>query len=695
MKKIANVCSSENRKWQKLVLIMKLTLMIIIVCLVQVSASVYSQSAKFSFDFNNKQIRDVLKEIEEQSDYRFFYQEEQVDVDREVNIRFSDKTVDEILRDLFENKGVSFRILNDNMILLSSDLSNKTGSSITQQTKTVTGKVTDSSGTPLPGVTIVVKGTTTGIITNMDGNYLLANIPSDGTLIFSFVGMRTQEIAVTGKAAIDVVMQEETVGIEEVVAVGYGTQRKKDLTGSISKVSGEEIIQPSTSSFDQMLQGKVAGVQITQTTGAPGGNVNIMVRGVSSITGGNQPLYVIDGFPVNISEGSSNTLNIGSSNYSASNMANSTTDRINPLTSVNPSDIESIEILKDASATAIYGSRGANGVVIITTKRGSMGKSQFNVDVSYGIQQVAHKLDMMNSQEYAELVCEGRDNAWVYAGGSADDPNDVRSQSTKVREEFRNPSSITTNTDWQDVIFRVAPVQNYQLSASGGNEKLKYLISGGYFHQEGIVLTSDYKRFNIRSNLDAQVLQNLKVGSTISGTYGYGSYPNTEGHYGLGGIIMMALAASPTIPVYDENGDPYFNSDDVTSGLGWLVNPLTVLNKDNYSDERNKANVMVNNYLEYKIIDGLTFKTTVGVNYDAGTIRLWRSSAVPNYTTLNYPSSAGATKTDNMEWLNENTLSYKHIFKEKHSFDALLGFTAQKSTYNRLSAGATDFRQTM
>ena len=555
----------------------------------------------------------------------------------------------------------------------------------------VSGKITNTLGEAVPGATVVVKGTTKGTITDMDGVYTLTDVPGDATLVFSFVGMKSQEIPVTGKELINVTLEDETIGLEEVVAVGYGTQKRKDLTGSISRVKGEDMITPSTSSFDQMLQGKVAGVQITQTTGAPGGNVNILVRGVSSITGGNQPLYVIDGFPINISEGSSNMLSFGSSNYSASNMANSTTDRINPLTSINPSDIESIEILKDASATAIYGSRGANGVVIITTKRGSMGKSQVSVDVSYGIQQVAHKLDMMNSQEYAEFVCEGRDNAWVYAGGSADDSNDVRSQSCKIPEGFRDPSSITTNTDWQDVIFRIAPVQNYQLSASGGNDKLKYLVSGGYFHQDGIILTSDYKRFNIRSNLDAQVLGNLKVGSTISGSYGYGTFPNTEGSYGTGNILQMVINASPTIPVYDENSDPYFNQNDVTYGLGWLANPLTVLNKANYSDERNKANVMVNNYLEYKILEGLTFKTTVGINYNAGTIKLWRSSSVPYFSTLNYPSTGGATKTDNLEWLNENTMNYKRIFNEKHSFDVLLGFTAQKSTYNRLSAGATDF----
>lgn len=664
---------------------MRIVVAISLICLIQSFAlDSYTQNAKISISVKEMKLEDILIRIEDETKYRFAYNKNEIDLDKNYSVSIQNGEIKELLKALFEQEDITYAII-DRQIVLSRLRTGQPGK------LKVSGKVTDSSGTPLPGVTILIKDTNLGVISDANGNYTLANVPDQAVIVFSFIGMKTEEIPLQGRNTVNVVLKEETIGIEEVVAVGYGTMRKKDLTGSISRVTGEQILQPSMSSFDQMLQGKVAGVQITQTTGAPGGGVNMLVRGVSSITGGNQPLYVIDGFPVNISEGSSDLLNFGSSSYSSANMVNNTADRINPLASVNPSDIESIEILKDASATAIYGSRGANGVVIITTKRGSMGKSQFNVDVSYGVQEVAHKLDMMNSQEYAQFVCEGRDNAWIYAGGNASDPNSVRSGSTKVPEAFRNPSSITTNTDWQDVIFRVAPVQNYQVSANGGNEKLKYHISGGYFDQEGIVLTSDYKRFNVRSNVDIQLLEKLRVGSTISGSYGYGTFPNTEGHYGYGGVITMALAASPTIPVYDENGDPYFNQDDVNYALGFLVNPLKVLDTDNYSDLRKKANVMVNNYLEYKIFEGFTFKSTIGVNYDTGTIKLWRSSAVPLNATLNYPSTASATKTDNIEWLNENTLNFSRVFKEKHAINALIGFTAQKSTYDRLSAGAGDF----
>jgi len=491
------------------------------------------------------------------------------------------------------------------------------------------------------------------------------------------------------RSVIDVVLSEELKKIDEVIIVGYGTQRRKDLTGSISNVTGDEILQPSTVSFDQMLQGKVAGVQISQTTGAPGGNVNVMIRGVSSITGGNQPLYVVDGYPIGSGGGGSNMMNFGGSLYTPSNMANATQNRINPLASINPSDIQSIEVLKDASATAIYGSRGANGVIIITTKRGSMGRSDISFDVSYGVQEIAHKLDLMDAPEYAQYVADARDNAWVYAGGQISDPNEKRTAATRVRPEFRNPETLTTNTDWQDVIFRVAPVQSYQVSVNSGTGKTNFFISGGYFDQKGIVLTSDYKRFNIRSNIDAQISDRFKVGTSISGSYGYGRFPNTEGHYGSGGILTMAISASPTIPVYDANGNYYFNQADVTDGLGWLANPLAVL--DGYSDNRKVADLLCNSYLEYKILEGFSFKSSFGVKYGNNVIKLWRSSVVPYSTTLNYPSTAGVTKSESIDWLNENTLSYKHTFKEKHFLDALAGFTAQKDSYDRLSAGASDF----
>jgi len=559
----------------------------------------------------------------------------------------------------------------------------------TDQGKVIRGRITDTDGILLPGVNVILKGTAKGVITDSDGNYAMEVKGKDATLIFSFIGFTPQEIAVGSKTTINVVLVEDIRKIDDVIIVGYGTQRKKDLTGSIARVSAEDMNQPSASSFDQMLQGKVAGVQISQSTGSPGGNVNVMVRGISSITGGTQPLYVIDGFPISMDSGGSNMLSFGNSTYTSAGMVNNIQSRINPLSAINPSDIESVEILKDASSTAIYGSRGANGVIIITTKRGKSEKSQISFDASYGVQGIAHKLDMMNAQEYAQYVAEGRDNAYVYGGGKASDPNSMRPISQQVRPEFRNPSSIAQSTDWQDQIFRIAPVQNYQLSATGGNEKLKYHLSAGYFDQQGIIKTSDYQRYSIRSNIDVIISDKLKLGSSVSGSYSTGRFPNTEGHYGTGAILTMATAISPTIPVYDDQGNYYFNQADITDGLGFLVSPLIALRE--FSDKRKVSNVLFNNFLEYKILDGLTFKTSVGINFETNTIKLWKSSQIPYFTTLKSLATAGVTKTESLNWLNENTLSYKHIFKEKHSLDALIGLTAQKDSYDRLSAGASNF----
>ncbi len=555
---------------------------------------------------------------------------------------------------------------------------------------TITGTVTSfEENAPLPGVNVVEKGTTNGTITDIEGQYSIV-VPSGATLLFSSIGYLSQEVQVGSQTTLNATLQENVQQLDELVVVGYGTQKKSDLTGSIARVSGEDIRLPSTANFDQMLQGKVPGVQVSLTSGAPGGGANILVRGVSSITGGNQPLYVIDGYPIDPGGGSnSDLLSFGDSNYSSAGMANNTQNRINPLTFINPADIESIDVLKDASATAIYGSRGANGVVIITTKRGSYNQSQIKLDVSYGVQEVANKVDLMNAQQYAEFLADGRDNAWVYAGGSATDPNDGRTASTQVRPEFRNPESIAVNTDWQDVIFRVAPVQNYQISANTGNDKTKFYLSGGYFNQQGVIRTSEFQRFNLRSNIDAQLTDKLTIGTSLTGSHGFGRYPNTEGHYGTGNVLMAALAASPTIPVYDENGGYFFDQADVIDGLGWLANPLAML--EGYTDDRKITDILSNNFIEYSILDGLTLKSSLGIQYGTNVIKLWRSSEVPFFTTLNYPATAGVTKTERINWLNENTLTYRRVFNEKHSLDALIGFTSQKDSYDRLSAGASDF----
>lgn len=557
------------------------------------------------------------------------------------------------------------------------------------QKSPVRGTITTTEdGTPLVGATIAEKSTNNGTTTDANGAYQL-NVSPNATLVVSFIGYNFKEVPVGNRSVIDVALEADLQQLQDVVVVGYGTQRKKDISGSITQISGEQLLQPSAVSFDQMLQGKAPGVQINQTTGAPGGNVNVLIRGVSSITGGNQPLYVIDGFAISPGGGGSDMRDYGNNSYSSTGMARNTANRINPLASINPSDIESIEILKDASATAIYGSRGANGVIIITTKRGSSGKSQITVDASFGVQEVANKIDMLNAQQYAEYVADGRDNAYVFSGGNASDPNSMRPASQRVRPEFRNPESITTDTDWQDVLFRSAPVRNLQVSSTGGNEKTQYFISGGFLSQEGIIVNSDYNRFNLRVNVDAQVSKRVKIGTSTFGSFGFGRFANTESHYGQGGLISNVLAASPTIPVYDDEGNYFFDQADVTDGLGFLANVLSV--SEGTQDMRRVMDVVTNNFVEINLTDELTFRSSVGVSFNSNNIRLWRSSAVPNFTSLNHPATAGTSKAETLNWLNENTLTYKRVFNNKHFVNGLVGFTAQKNRVDLVTAGATDF----
>ncbi|WP_421826680.1 SusC/RagA family TonB-linked outer membrane protein [Larkinella sp.] len=557
---------------------------------------------------------------------------------------------------------------------------------------TLGGKITaEEDGQPLIGATVTEKGTTNGTTSDTEGAFKLSVSPN-ATVVVSFIGYTPQEIAVKNRSSLNITLKTDQQQLQDVVVVGYGTQRKKDLTGSIVNLSSKDLVPvPSATSVDQMMQGKVAGVQITQTSGAPGGNVNVVIRGISSITGGNSPLYVVDGYAIGTGGGGSDLSSFSSSSYSASNIASSSgTNRINPLSTINPSDIESIQVLKDASATAIYGSRGANGVVIITTKRGKQGKTTINFEHSTGIQQLAKKLDLLTPREYAQYVAEGRDNAWVFAGGKATDPNNLRSTATQVKPGFRTPDQFANSgygTDWQDVIFQQGLVQNYQLAASGTSKDVSYYVSGGYFDQKGIIIGSDFKKFTLRTNIDAQLTPKLKLGASFSGAHSYGDFARAEGHLQHRGLISAALASDPTIPVYDANGNFYSEFSDPT-GIP-VEHPLIIAAE--FTDKRNNTNVFTNNYLQYEIANGLIFKTSVGVNYSNNITRLWKSSKVGLATSRTGAATAGVTEGKSLNWLNENTLNYRHRFGEKHDLDALVGYTVQKNTDEILQAGASDF----
>ena len=397
---------------KKIALRMKLTSLFLLMGIIQVVAlNSYSQSTKLTMEFRNVSVEDALREIEDQSEFYFVYNKDVIDVDRKVNLEAKDLQIEEILDFFFKNTNVNYQVV-DRHIILSTLLTN-------QSKLNIRGKVVDTNSQPLPGVTVVLKGTTNGTITDVDGNYFLSNVPSDETLVFSFVGMRSLEVPVSGKTSIDVVLMEETIGIEEVVAIGYGSMQKSDITSSISEVDVDQLSRQTTSSLDQSLQGLIPGVQVEQTTGNPGGSSSIRIRGSSSVGAGSDPLFVIDGNPMPESYGKNQ----------------------NPLSWLNPNDIESITVLKDASSTAIYGSRGSNGVILITTKSGKEGKTTVSFNASIGIQNAManSKMDVMNAHEFA---------TWRYE--NAQDFADYYGTDFEIDDDYANPDEYGEGTDWQE-----------------------------------------------------------------------------------------------------------------------------------------------------------------------------------------------------------------------------------------------------
>ena len=530
----------------------------------------YGQNTRLNLKFNNEEIAKILDRIEDQSEFYFMYDATVIDVNQRKSIDCENSTISKILDELFQGTGITYRI-DDRQIALkrAPEISNATLNQVNQQQKTVSGKVTDSSGSPLPGVTVVVKGTTTGTITDPDGNFSMPDVSSDAILIFSFVGMKTQEIPVATNTVINITMFEDAIGIEEVVAIGYGMVKKSDLTGSITSVSSEDIVQMPTQRVDQALQGRAAGVLVTNTDGSPGGNTTIRIRGSNSILGGNDALIVLDGV-----QGVK-------------------------LNTINPNDIESIEILKDASATAIYGSQGANGVVLITTKKGVEGKPLFSYSFSYGVQNLSKRLDLMGAADYARTVNAQR--ALSNASNEVTPPPAFTEQ--EIAEFEKNGG-----TDWQDEIFRQAPIQNHQLSVRGGAKTFKYFVSGGYLNHDGILINSKYSRYTIRANMNMDINKWLTFGLNLSNIKERGSSPAFGGESAVdnraAGAISVAVRYAPTAKVKDENGNYLKPPADYGPRDTW--NPVASARGEHPVVKT--LNNSVNAYLDFKLLSGLTLR---------------------------------------------------------------------------------------
>lgn len=620
----------------KMLNIMKVTTLLFFLTLMQVSAISFSQN-RINLKFDKERLESVFNKIEANSEYSIFYKNDLIRDSKEVTGEYRDALVFDVLDQVLKYENLSYTVKGKLIMIVPRDAEN--GEHSNQQQKTVSGKVTDSSGGGLPGVSVVIKGTTIGTITDMDGKYSLPKVPENVTLQFSFVGMRSQDVTVGGKTTINVTLVEESIGIEEVVAVGYGTVKKSDLTGSVASVKSDEIKAFASSNVMQSLSGRAPGVQVSQNTGAPGASVSVRIRGTNSIQGSNEPLYVIDGFP-----------------FSGSNP-----------TVLSNNDIESIEILKDASATAIYGSRGANGVILITTKRGKVGKTQVDFESSYGFQSLRKKLEMMDATEYAKFYNEQATNDKIAPYFTQDQIN-----------------SFGKGYNWQDLVFQTAPIINNSLTVSGGTDKTKFSVSGTVFDQQGIITGSNYKKYSLRAYFTTEInkMLSLEYGATL--TKNTTSRQNSSGGNRGGSLIGGAICAPPTLTPYNDNGTYRVLSTAYPFISNVIINPLNFMNEQIDKGESNV--ILANASLIFEPVKDLKLKIYGGVeNTD------YRSDNYQSTMFVNSQGVASVSMTNNISLLNENTLSYNKTIAEKHNIGAVVGFTYQDFLNRSLGGSGNGF----
>lgn len=643
---------------------MKLTFGLLLITMMSFAVETFSQSARINLQAKESTIVEIFQKIEETSDVGFFFKNDQLDLAKKYTVNFKDESIEDVLNTLL-GKDYSYRYLGNTVVItLKADQQNTLG----QQQKTITGNVTDSSGAPLPGVTVVVKGTTQGTVTDEAGNYSLPAVPGDETLVFSFVGMRTQEIPVSGQTTVNVVMAEEAIGLDEVVAVGYGTVRKRDLISSVSKVDAETLKKTTTSSFTTALQGVASGVQVSSTSGEPGAATRILVRGVSSITTATEPLVIVDGLPV-ASGGTS------------------------PLSYLSPQDIENISVLKDASATAIYGSRGSNGVILITTKTGKSGQKQLNLNVEKGITMPINEMELANAGEWRGIIDLARKNSGLTDRFKKEqDLVDQRNMQRYVDLDIYN----SEGTDWVDLMQQNGSFEQYTLSASNGVGNTSYFISGQYRKQEGNFMDTKYERFTGRMNLDFDATDFLKLGLRYSFIYnndkprewgtnsGLGSnisFVDKFQNKGLRPVYGALYSALPIFPeAWPDDGSPF----DRFSGLN-----LTYLSDDSNAVRRVSGTRNIGSmFAELTPVEGLILRGEVGVNYSTSMDKNWSSVRVKEFKDsdigrddryqLDYIYEDGVPRTIYLDdnWFSYNlvgTANYSRTFAEVHNFSALLG----------------------
>ena len=584
--------------------------------------------AQVTLNATGKTIKQVIEMLEEQQDYSFFYSDKLADLEKTVNISANNENIASVLGKLFQGTNIAFKVEPDNQIVLSLKGQRPNPD---QRTRKISGTVTDGQGEALVGVSIKVEDSTTGTITDLNGAWTL-NVPADSRLTFTYIGYFPQTIRVSADRSVyNITMTEDNQLLEEVVVIGYGSMKRKDITTSVSVVSTSDIDERPLIDAAQALQGKAAGVQVVQPSGAPGTGMSIRVRGATSVQASNEPLYVVDGIP---------------------------SDNISGLS---PNDIESIQVLKDASSAAIYGARAANGVVLITTKRGQAGTPQVKLSAYAGISMLGKKIDALNTEQYKELMKE------------------LRAVSSVAPDI---PESEHRYTDWTDLFFKTGITQNYQLSLSNGTDKLQYFVSGGFSDEQGIVDKAKFQRYNFRTNIDSQQTKWLKLALNFSYSHTLGSWVNENSSSMRSGSILSVINTPPFMQKWDpENPGQY----DESAYGSRILNPLAANDPDNTTTTDYLKGSLG---LVFDLAKGLQFKSTFGINLSN---EHWDYFLDPN-TTSDGRASKGRVEESysrNLEWLWENILTYDRSFN-KHNLSLMGGATQQRAIANGASLAGFD-----
>lgn len=646
--------------------------------------SAAAQSRTITVDLKNVPVKDFITTVETQSGLTFAYNNAEIDLTRRVSVKASSEQLLSVVNRTLGTQNLTARI-EGNRIVVTRKLvtASAPASATTPKAGTVTGSVKAASGEPIIGASVIVKESHKGNTTGLDGSFSV-EATSGQTLSISFLGYNTQEVKVGSQTSIEVTLAEDSKQISEVLVVGYTPMRKSDFTGSIASLKASEL-SVTTPTVGQSLVGKVAGVEVHQTSGAPGEGVTIRVRGVNSLSASSSPLYVVDGYPASED------------------------------VFINPNDIESIDILKDAASAAIYGSRGASGVVLITTKRGKEGEAaRISYDFSYGIQQLDHKVDLLDATQFRDLLLDARNNSYRLRATNAgvswnpNDDNTIRAAKGFSLAEVgihpmffnfatRTPVTPEYNTDWQDELFSNASIMRHNVSVTGGTKAIKYMASIGYMDQDGIISPSNHNRINARINLDAQITKRLSLSVGYSMYDAKNKVVQAEGRMINDGVIQSALMYLPNLPAYEPNGD-YARSAMINMksdwGMNFPENPLAIANELDIQEKMSRHNLNLN--LVYTILPDLKLSARVGQQWYNYRYFYYRPmsigrDAAPAYSEELRSSNIGRSSSSyDVDRLGEFTLSYKKDFG-RHHLDALGGYTLQRKTYDRLGVEATGF----